>query len=227
MRQQRVGVNRRHVFLITCKQEKPFAVQPRRQVFPAQLNDVVAFPLALGGVQPGGQLRQRKAQLVQQLALRGFCGPQVGAARGGGVDDGVDRLRRQRHLLFHLGELFIKRGYAPGSLFFLSGDAAQLGQQFLPALVVVVDDKRRGDGGELIVQRQRGIAAGGADQNQIRHLRGDRFGARLANVQPRHLALFRNIPPLAQETLPVRHAVVRRGRAAGDDRCVYRQQGAG
>ena len=92
---------------------------------------------------------------------------------------------------------------------------------------VSVDDKRWGDGGELIVQRQRGIPAGSADQNQIRHLRGDRFGARLADVQPRNLALFRNITPLAQKALRIRHAVVRRGRAAGNDRRVNRQQGAG
>ncbi len=147
--------------------------------------------------------------------------------RGGGVDDGVHRLRRQRHLLFHLRELFIKRGNAPGGLLFVSGDLAQLGQQRLPALVVVVDDKRRRNGGKLIVQRQRGIPAGGADQNQVRHLRGHRFSARLADIQPGNLALLRDIAPLAQETLSIRHAVVRRGRAAGDDRCVNGQQGAG
>ena len=178
-------------------------------------------------MQSGGQLRKRKAQLVQQLALSGFRSPQVGAVRGGGVDDGVHRLRRQFHLLFHLRELFIKRGNALCGLFFLPGEAAQLRQQFLPAFVVVVDDKRWGDGGELIVQRQRGIPAGSADQNQIRHLRGNRFGARLANVQPRNLALFRNITPLTQKALRIRHAVVRRGRAAGNDRRVNRQQGAG
>ncbi len=133
-------------------------------------------------MQPGGQVRQRKAQLVQQLALRGFRGPQIGAVRGSGVDDGVHRLRRQLHLLFHLRELFIESCDAFSGLFFVPDEGTELRQQFLPALVVVVNDKRRSDGGELVVQRQRGIPTGGADQNQVRHLRGDRFGARLADV---------------------------------------------
>ncbi len=227
MRQQRISVNRIHIFLVARKHEQPFTVQPRRQIFSTQLNDVVALALAFRGVQPGGQVRQRKAQLVQQLALRRFRGPQVRRVRGGGVDDGVHRLRRQFHLLFHLGELFIKGSDAFSGLFFVPGDRAQLGEQFLPAFVIVVNDKRRGDGGKLIVQRQRGIPAGGADQNQVRHLRGDRFGARLTDVQPRNLTLFCNISPLAQEALCIRHAVVRRGRTAGNDRRVNRQQGAG
>ena len=45
--------------------------------------------------------------------------------RGGGVDDGVHRLRRQPHLLFHLRELFIKGGNALYGLFFLPGNGAQ------------------------------------------------------------------------------------------------------
>ncbi len=74
-------------------------------------------------VPAGGLSGQGKTQLVQQLALRRFGGPQVRAVRGGGVDDGVHRLRRQRHLLFQLRELFIKLGYALRGLFFLAGDA--------------------------------------------------------------------------------------------------------
>ena len=114
----------------------------------------------------------------------------------GGVNDGVHRLWRQLHLLLHLGELFIEGSDALCGLCLLPGDRPQLGQQFLPAFVVVVNDKRRGDGGKLIVERQRGIPAGGADQNQVRHLGRDRFGARLADVQPGNLTLLRDIAPL-------------------------------
>ena len=178
-------------------------------------------------MQPGRQVRQRKAQLVQKLALGRFRGPQVRRVCGGGIDDGVYWLRRQRHLLLHLGELFIKCGNALGGLLFVSGHRAQLRQQFLPAFVVVVDDKRGRDGRELIVQRQRRIPAGGADQNQIRHLGGHRLCAGFTNIQPRNLTLFRNVSPLAQETLRIRDAVIRRGRTAGDNRRINCQQGAG
>ena len=105
-------------------------------------------------------------------------------------------MRRQLHLLFHLRELFIERRDALCGLLFLPGDGAQLRQQFLPAFIVVIDHQRRGNGGELVVERQRRIPAGGADQNQIRHLRGDRFGAGFPNIKTRNVALFRDIPPL-------------------------------
>ena len=109
----------------------------------------------------------------------------------------------------------------------MTGDLPQLGEQGLPAFIVIVDDQRRGDGFKLIVQRQGGVAAGRAHQDQIRHLGGHRFGAWFADVQPRQLAGFGNLAPLAQKALAICDAVVRRGRAAGDHRSVNRQQRTG
>ncbi len=60
------------------------------------------------------------------------------------------------------------------------------------------------------LQRQGGVAAGRAHQDQIRHLSGHRFGAWFADVQPRQLAGFGNLAPLAQKALAIGDAVVRR-----------------
>ncbi len=81
----------------------------------------------------------------------------------------------------------------------MTGDLPQLGEQGLPAFIVIVDDQRRGDGFKLIVQRQCGVATGRAHRDQIRHLGGHRFGAWFADVQPRQLAGFGNLAPLAQK----------------------------
>ncbi|KJG60319.1 hypothetical protein UA70_11240, partial [Raoultella planticola] len=62
------------------------------------------------------------------------------------------------------------------------------------------------------------VAAGSADQNQIRHLRGDGLGAGFADVQARELTFFRDGAPLTQKSPIVGYAVVRRGCTAGDDR---------
>ena len=109
----------------------------------------------------------------------------------------------------------------------MAGDLPQLGEQGLPAFIVIVDDQRRSDRFELIVQRQGRVAAGGAHQDQIRHLGGHRFRAWFADVQPRQLAGFGDLAPLAQKALTIGDAVVRRGGAAGDHRGVNRQQRAG
>ena len=79
----------------------------------------------------------------------------------------------------------------------MAGNLPQLGQQGLPAFIIVVNDKRRGDGGKLVVEHHRRIAAGGANQNEIRHLRRDGLSARFANIEARQLARFRHIAPLA------------------------------
>ncbi|MNR68153.1 hypothetical protein D3C85_1925500 [compost metagenome] len=50
MGQQRVSVNRIHIFLIARKQDQPFSVQTRRQVFTAQLDNILALALAFGRV---------------------------------------------------------------------------------------------------------------------------------------------------------------------------------
>ena len=187
----------------------------------------MALALALGRIQPGGQSGKREAELLQQLALRRLGSPEVGAVGSSGVDNGIHRLRRQFHLRFHPGELLIKLRNPRRGLLLLTGNRAELGQQRLPAFIVVIDDKGRGDGGELIVERDGGIAPGGANEDQIRHLGGHRFCARLADVKPGQLTLFRDITPLTQETLIVRHPVVRGGGTAGDHRGVNGQQGAG
>ena len=95
MGKQRVGVDSVAIFLVACEQEQAFAVQTRCQVFPAKLNNIVTFSLTLAGVQPFGQRRKRKAELFQQLALRGLRRPQIGAVRGGSVNHGAYRLWRQ------------------------------------------------------------------------------------------------------------------------------------
>ena len=187
----------------------------------------MTFALALASVKAFRQRGERKAELGEELPLCGLAGPQVGAMRGGGIDQRAHRLRWQLHLLFYRCQLLIKLGNTCGSLFFLSGNAAELRQQRLPALVVVVDDKRGGDGGELVIQCQRRIPAGGANQDQIRHLCSDRFRAGFADIKASDVARFRHISPLAQEPLGVGHAVVRRGGAAGDHRRVNGQQRTG
>ena len=142
---------------------------------------------------------------------------------GGGIDQRADRLRREFHLLLQGGELLIKLSNTRGRLFFLAGDVPQFGQQRLPAFVIVINDKRWSDGGELVIQREGGIPAGSANQNQIRHLCGYGLGAGFADVQARELTFFRDGAPLTQKSPIVGHAVVRRGCAAGDHRRINRQ----
>ena len=69
MRQQWVGVNRVHVFLVTGEQEQAVAVQTGCQIFTAKLDDVMTFPLALAGVQAFRQGGERKAELGEELPL--------------------------------------------------------------------------------------------------------------------------------------------------------------
>ena len=187
----------------------------------------MAFALTLAGVEPSGQGGLRKPKLLQELPLRGLAGPQVGAVGRGGIHHGANRLWWQLNLLFHRCQLFIKLGDTRGGLLFLAGHATKLSQQRLPAFIVVVDDKRWGDGRELVVQRQRRITAGSAYQDQIRHLCGNRFGARFADIQPGEFTRFCHIAPLAQKSLAVGDAVIRRGGSAGNHRRINRQQGAG
>jgi hypothetical protein len=56
MGKQRVGIQRVSIFLIAGEQEQRFAVQTGRQIFTAQLHDVMAFTLALQRLQ---SFRQR------------------------------------------------------------------------------------------------------------------------------------------------------------------------
>lgn len=146
--------------------------------------------------------------------------------RGRGIHQRANRLRRQGDSLFNRRQLRLKFRYSRGGLFLLTGDLAKLREQTLPAFIVIIDDERRRDSGELIVKRQRGVAAGGANQNEIRHLRGDRFGIRFADVQPGDMASLCYVAPLAHKPLIVGKAVIRRSGSAGDDGRINRQQRA-
>lgn len=103
--------------MIAGKQEQAFTVQAGRQIFTAKLNDVVALALALAGMQADRKGRLGETELLKELTLSGFAGPQVCAVGGGSVDQRAYRLWWQFYLLFDRRELFVKGGNAIGSLF--------------------------------------------------------------------------------------------------------------
>ena len=49
-------------------------------------------------------------------------------------------------------------------------------------------------------------------KNQIRHLRGNGFGARFADIEPLQFAFFRHLCSTGVKALVIRDAVIRRGR---------------
>ena len=100
MRQQRISVDSIHIFLVAGEQEQALTVQTGREVLPAQLHDIVAFALAVAGGQAARQRRQAKAQLFKHLPLSRCRRPDIGVVRGGGIDQGGHRLRRQFHFFF-------------------------------------------------------------------------------------------------------------------------------
>ncbi len=99
MRQQRVGVDGIRIFLIAGEQEQALAVQTGREVLPPSCTISWRLPrLWLAGRPPGSVAV--KSPAVRASALSRFRRPDIGAVRGGGIDRGGHRLRRQFHFFF-------------------------------------------------------------------------------------------------------------------------------
>ncbi len=100
MRQQRVGVDGIRIFLVAGEQEQALAVQTGREVLPPSCTISWRLPWLWLAGRPPGSVAEAKAQLLKHLPLSRFRRPDIGAVRGGGIDQGGHRLRRQFHFFF-------------------------------------------------------------------------------------------------------------------------------